>query len=111
MQEEVSHIRAWVPLWCGRDRPSAPFRCLDPQYRRELVRVYLTNVEGICSRFMEEKRDELQALSARASDLRAFWAACTCAPGLSRHEDVIGQGLPTMSDGASRGVTIICSTQ
>ncbi len=63
----------------GRDRPSAPFRCLDPQYRRELVRVYLTNVEGICSRFMEEKRDELQALSARASDLRAFWAACTCA--------------------------------
>ena len=41
--------------------------------------MYLTNVEGICSRFMEEKRDELQALSARASDLRAFWAACTCA--------------------------------
>jgi hypothetical protein len=59
-----------------RDRPSAPFRCLDPQYRRELVRVYLTNVEGICARFMEEKRDELGALAARADELRGFWTAC-----------------------------------
>jgi hypothetical protein len=31
-----------------------PFRCLDSQYRRELVRVYLSNVEGICRRFLEE---------------------------------------------------------
>jgi hypothetical protein len=30
------------------DRPARPFRCLDAQYRRELVRVYLTNVESIC---------------------------------------------------------------
>ena len=36
-----------------------PFRCLDPQYRRELVRVYLTNVENICRRFIEEKREQL----------------------------------------------------
>jgi hypothetical protein len=27
------------------EKISRPFRCLDPQYRRELVRVYLTNVE------------------------------------------------------------------
>lgn len=47
---------------CCRDRPSAPFRCLDPQYRRELVRVYLSNVEGICRRFVEERRDQLQVL-------------------------------------------------
>ena len=78
-REKVTPTHDYHALRGGRDRPSAPFRCLDPQYRRELVRVYLTNVEGICSRFMEEKRDELQALSARASDLRAFWAACTCA--------------------------------
>lgn len=27
------------------EKIARPFRCLDPQYRRELVRVYLTNVE------------------------------------------------------------------
>ena len=27
------------------EKVARPFRCLDPQYRRELVRVYLTNVE------------------------------------------------------------------
>ena len=26
------------------EKPARPFRCLEPQYRRELVRVYLTNV-------------------------------------------------------------------
>lgn len=31
----------------------------EPTYRRELVRVYLTNVEGICRRFLEEKREGL----------------------------------------------------
>ena len=41
------------------EKPARPFRCLESQYRRELVRVYLTNVEGICRRFMEEKREGL----------------------------------------------------
>lgn len=45
---------------CCRDRPQLPFRCLDGQYRRELVRVYLTNVEGIARRFVDEKREYLQ---------------------------------------------------
>ena len=48
------------PTCACRDRPQLPFRCLDGQYRRELVRVYLTNVEGIARRFVDEKREYLQ---------------------------------------------------
>ncbi|MFS7925952.1 putative MATH/TRAF domain-containing protein [Helianthus anomalus] len=45
-----------------RERADRPFRCLDRQYRRELVRVYLSNVEQICRRFVEEKRGRLGKL-------------------------------------------------
>lgn len=45
-----------------RERAERPFRCLDCQYRRELVRVYLTNVEQICRRFVEERRGKLGKL-------------------------------------------------
>uniref|UniRef100_A0A6N2NHF9 MATH domain-containing protein n=1 Tax=Salix viminalis TaxID=40686 RepID=A0A6N2NHF9_SALVM len=38
-----------------REKADRPFRCLDCLYRRELVRVYLTNVEQICRVW---KRDE-----------------------------------------------------
>eukprot|EP00775_Hariotina_reticulata_P007116 gene7116-7330_t len=55
------------------DRPSRPFRCLDSQYRRELVRVYLTNVESICRRFCEEKRQRLAWLQAEAASFKAWW--------------------------------------
>ncbi|KAJ8763313.1 hypothetical protein K2173_001451 [Erythroxylum novogranatense] len=34
-----------------REKAHRPFRCLDCHYRRELVRVYLTNVELTCRRF------------------------------------------------------------
>ncbi len=44
-----------------RDRPSAPFRCLEPGYRRELLRVYASNVDNICTRFLEDRRKQLQA--------------------------------------------------
>ena len=44
-----------------RDRPIGPFRCLDAQYRRELVRVYLANVEAICRKFGEDRRAGLVA--------------------------------------------------
>ena len=57
------------------EKPARPFRCLEPQYRRELVRVYLTNVEGICRRFLEERRDQLakfQEDEARWADMREF---------------------------------------
>ena len=55
-----------------RDRPSTPFRCLDAQYRRELVRVYLTNVETICRKFVDEKRESLAKLREDTSGFRLF---------------------------------------
>ncbi|XP_042027525.1 TNF receptor-associated factor homolog 1a-like isoform X1 [Salvia splendens] len=59
-----------------RERAERPFRCLDRQYRRELVRVYLTNVEQICRRFVEERRGKLGKLieeKARWSSFFSFW--------------------------------------
>ncbi|KAF3661833.1 putative MATH domain-containing protein-like isoform X2 [Capsicum annuum] len=59
-----------------REKADRPFRCLDRQYRRELVRVYLTNVEQICRRFVEERRVKLGKLiedRARWSSFCAFW--------------------------------------
>ncbi|PON83330.1 E3 ubiquitin-protein ligase SIN-like [Trema orientale] len=60
-----------------REKADRPFRCLDCQYRRELVRVYLTNVEQICRRFVEERRSKLGKLiedKARWSSFSAFWS-------------------------------------
>ncbi|KHG13294.1 hypothetical protein F383_19369 [Gossypium arboreum] len=45
-----------------REKADRPFRCLDCQYRRELVRVYLTNVEQICRRFLDERQQKLGKL-------------------------------------------------
>ncbi|GAB2294542.1 hypothetical protein Dimus_028746 [Dionaea muscipula] len=67
-------IRAQVQVI--REKADRPFRCLDCQYRRELVRVYLTNVEQICRRFVEERRVKLKKLlddKARWSSFCAFW--------------------------------------
>jgi hypothetical protein len=58
------------------EKISRPFRCLDSQYRRELVRVYLTNVEGICRRFLDEKREKLMLMRSNEeqwANLRHFW--------------------------------------
>ncbi|XAR49016.1 hypothetical protein NMG60_11032033 [Bertholletia excelsa] len=59
-----------------RQKAVRPFRCLDCQYRRELLRVYMTNVEQIYRRFVEERRSELRKLiedKARWSSFCAFW--------------------------------------
>ncbi|KAJ6321633.1 hypothetical protein OIU77_011663 [Salix suchowensis] len=59
-----------------REKADQPFRCLDCLYRRELVRVYLTNVEQICRRFVEERRGKLVKLiedKNRWSSFCAFW--------------------------------------
>ncbi|XP_057433198.1 TNF receptor-associated factor homolog 1a-like isoform X2 [Lotus japonicus] len=59
-----------------REKADRPFRCLDCQYRRELVRVYLTNVEQICRRFVEERRSKLGKLiedKAKWSSFCTFW--------------------------------------
>ena len=55
-----------------RDRLHMPFRCLDAQYRRELVRVYLTNVETICRKFVDEKRESLALLREDGKGFRHF---------------------------------------
>ncbi|KAI3700755.1 hypothetical protein L2E82_45393 [Cichorium intybus] len=60
-----------------RERADRPFRCLDCQYRRELVRVYLSNVEQICRRFVEERRGRLGKLiedKLRWSSFCGFWS-------------------------------------
>ncbi|KAG9143078.1 hypothetical protein Leryth_006332 [Lithospermum erythrorhizon] len=59
-----------------REIADQPFRCLDCQYRRELIRVYFTNVEQICRRFVEERRAKLGKLiedKARWSSFSDFW--------------------------------------
>mmetsp|Transcript_12537 Transcript_12537/g.35224 ORF Transcript_12537/g.35224 Transcript_12537/m.35224 type:complete len:1065 (+) Transcript_12537:198-3392(+) len=56
-----------------KDRVSRPFRCLDPQYRRELVRVYLTNVESICRRFVDQRRERFAMLRENPEEFREFW--------------------------------------
>ncbi|KAK8608889.1 hypothetical protein V6N13_025202 [Hibiscus sabdariffa] len=59
-----------------REKADRPFRCLDCQYRRELVRVYLTNVEQICRRFLDERQQKLGKLiedKASWSSFCAFW--------------------------------------
>ncbi|KAI4317973.1 hypothetical protein L6164_025793 [Bauhinia variegata] len=56
-----------------REKADRPFRCLDCQYRRELVRVYLTNVEQICRRFVEERRSKLGKLIEDKASFCAFW--------------------------------------
>ena len=70
----AARTHAWSLLSC-RDRPQRPFKCLDAQYRRELLRVYLTNVEGIARRFVDEKRGQLQRLidDARGGGFKQFW--------------------------------------
>nr|XP_043633796.1 TNF receptor-associated factor homolog 1a-like isoform X2 [Erigeron canadensis] len=59
-----------------RERADHLFRCLDRQYRRELVRVYLSNVEQVCRRFVEEKRGRFGKLiedKVRWSSFCTFW--------------------------------------
>ncbi|MFS7924777.1 putative MATH/TRAF domain-containing protein [Helianthus anomalus] len=45
-----------------RERVDRPFRCLDRQYRRELVKVYSANVEQICRRYVEQIKERLRKL-------------------------------------------------
>ncbi|KAG0481986.1 hypothetical protein HPP92_010070 [Vanilla planifolia] len=59
-----------------REKAHRPFRCLDCQYRRELVRIYLSNVEQICRRFIEDRKNKLGKLiedKMRWSSFYGFW--------------------------------------
>lgn len=39
------------------------------------MRVYLTNVEGICRRFVDEKRESLQRMKETTASFKAYWAS------------------------------------
>ncbi|CAD6343217.1 unnamed protein product [Miscanthus lutarioriparius] len=74
--EDVLTIKAQVQVI--REKTDRPFRCLDGQYRRELIRVYLSNVEQICRRFIDERRSKLSRLIEDKlgwSSFSGFWLA------------------------------------
>ncbi|KAK4783653.1 hypothetical protein SAY86_008027 [Trapa natans] len=74
VNEDTLIIKAQVQVL--REKADRPFRCLYSQYRRELLRLYMTNVEQICRRFVEERRGKLEKLiedRARWTSLRTFW--------------------------------------
>jgi hypothetical protein len=75
LQEDRLVIKAQVQVL--HERPGRPFSCLEAGYRRELVRVYLSNVEAICRKAAGEAADALKELRAEPAAFRAFWAACS----------------------------------
>jgi len=69
-----------------REKIDRPFRCLDGQYRRELIRVYLSTVEQIYRRFIDEKRRMFSRLIEDKlgwSSFSGFWLAMD--PSVRRH--------------------------
>ncbi|KAG8068089.1 hypothetical protein GUJ93_ZPchr0005g14511 [Zizania palustris] len=74
--DDVLEIIAQVQVI--REKVDKPFRCLNRSYRRELLRVYTTNIEQIYRCFVEERRNKLSKLiedKMRWSSFCAFWAA------------------------------------
>ncbi|KQK10017.1 TNF receptor-associated factor homolog 1b isoform X2 [Brachypodium distachyon] len=74
--DDVLEIIAQVQVI--REKVDRPFRCLNRPYRRELLRVYMTNIEQIYRRFVEERRNKLTKLIEDKmgwSSFRAFWLA------------------------------------
>ena len=55
-----------------KDRQIAPFRTLDSHYRKELIRVYLSNIEGIVRRSVEKTKDLVAQLLERG--VEDFWS-------------------------------------
>lgn len=79
-----------------RDSPLAPFRCLDSGYRRELLRVYSSNVDSLCTRFLEERRTQLQVLLKQLPAFRSFWAGLPEVKRLSlvsERSDIVLKGI------------------
>ncbi|CAM0883395.1 unnamed protein product [Alopecurus aequalis] len=74
--DDVLEIIAQVQVI--REKVDRPFCCLDRPYRRELLRVYMANIEQIYRRFVEEHRSKLTKLTEDKlswSSFRAFWLA------------------------------------
>ncbi|CAN7046658.1 unnamed protein product [Brassica oleracea var. botrytis] len=71
--DEYGSLTIMAQVQVIRDRVDRPFPCLDVHYRRELVRVYLKEVEPIFLSFMKEKRSKLMEDKTRWESLCAFW--------------------------------------
>ncbi|KAF8766166.1 hypothetical protein HU200_007666 [Digitaria exilis] len=74
--DDVLEIIAQVQVI--REKADRPFRCLDLPYRRELLRVYMTNVEQIYRRFVEKDRRKYIRLiddDMKWPSFRAFWSS------------------------------------
>ncbi|CAL4954275.1 unnamed protein product [Urochloa decumbens] len=74
--DDVLEIIAQVQVI--REKADRPFRCLDRPYRRELLSVYMTNIEQFYRRFVEERRRKLIRLiddDIKWPSFRAFWRA------------------------------------
>lgn len=57
-----------------KDRMTAPFRTLDCHYRRELIRVYLSNIEGIVRRFIDKTKEKVRGL-LKDDAMGDFWGS------------------------------------
>ena len=57
-----------------KDRLTAPFRTLACHYRRELIRVYLSNIEGIVRRFIDKTKEKVRGL-LKDDAMSDFWAS------------------------------------
>ncbi|ONK59662.1 uncharacterized protein A4U43_C08F8990, partial [Asparagus officinalis] len=74
VDDDTLTIKAQVQVI--REKAHRPFRCLDHQYRRELIRIYMTAVEQTCARFVDDRRRKLQTLigdKTKWSSFHAFW--------------------------------------
>uniref|UniRef100_A0A7N0V073 MATH domain-containing protein n=1 Tax=Kalanchoe fedtschenkoi TaxID=63787 RepID=A0A7N0V073_KALFE len=73
--DDTLKIKAQVQII--RKKVNRPFRCLDRQYRRELLGVYLSHVEQVCRKFVEDQKSKLRKLlkdKARWSSFCTFWS-------------------------------------
>ncbi|KAK6929833.1 MATH/TRAF domain [Dillenia turbinata] len=79
-------IRAQIQVI--RDKADHPFCCLDSQYKRELLQVYLTNVEQIFRRFEEKRRGKLLKLIEDKARFCSFWSGIDqhARPDISREK-------------------------
>ncbi|KAL8263566.1 hypothetical protein R6Q59_021696 [Mikania micrantha] len=69
-----------------RDRRDCPFPCLDNQYRRELLRVYSSNMETVCRRFVEDKRGKFgQLIEAKVKWSRYVIPCCSFWTGIDQN--------------------------
>ncbi|KAL9274711.1 TNF receptor-associated factor homolog 1b-like protein [Drosera capensis] len=76
VDEEDGTVTIKAQIQVIREKADRPFRCLACQYKKEVLRIYLTNIEQICLKFVKESRAKLGKLledKARWSSFCTFW--------------------------------------